>query len=66
MKLNLQGKAAIVTGGTQGIGRATAVMLAAEGAAVAIVAPSAASMTAVARPMPWVPPVTMEIGRAHV
>lgn len=38
MDLELGGKAAIVTGGTQGIGRATAMQLAREGAAVAIAA----------------------------
>jgi len=38
MELGLKGKAAIVTGGTQGIGRATAAALAREGAAVAVAA----------------------------
>jgi 3-oxoacyl-[acyl-carrier protein] reductase len=38
MDLGLKGKVAIVTGGTQGIGRASALRLSAEGARVAIVA----------------------------
>jgi 3-oxoacyl-[acyl-carrier protein] reductase len=38
MDLGLTGKVAIVTGGTQGIGRASAMLLAREGAAVAIAA----------------------------
>jgi NAD(P)-dependent dehydrogenase (short-subunit alcohol dehydrogenase family) len=38
MDLGLKGKVAIVTGGTQGIGRATALRLAAEGASVVIAA----------------------------
>lgn len=38
MDLELENKIAIVTGGTQGIGRATAMRLAKEGAAVVIAA----------------------------
>ena len=38
MDLGLQGKKAIVTGGTRGIGRAIATLLASEGADVAICA----------------------------
>ncbi|MFI5252890.1 MAG: SDR family NAD(P)-dependent oxidoreductase [Bacteroidota bacterium] len=38
MNLNLQGKAAIITGGSKGIGKAIAIALAAEGARIAICA----------------------------
>jgi 3-oxoacyl-[acyl-carrier protein] reductase len=44
MDLGLQGKVAVVTGGTQGIGRATALRLAAEGARVAICARGRAAL----------------------
>jgi NAD(P)-dependent dehydrogenase (short-subunit alcohol dehydrogenase family) len=48
MNFELAGKAALVTGGTQGIGRATALRLAAEGAAVVIAARGQAGLDAVA------------------
>lgn len=48
MELGLQGKVAAVTGGSEGIGRATALRLAAEGATVAICARRAEVMNATA------------------
>lgn len=49
MDLNLTGKVAVVTGGSQGIGRAVAAELAAENANVLIVARDAARLEAAAR-----------------
>jgi NAD(P)-dependent dehydrogenase (short-subunit alcohol dehydrogenase family) len=48
MDLGLKGKVAIVTGGTQGIGRATALRLAAEGASVVLCARGRERLDAVA------------------
>ncbi len=44
----LDGKVAVITGGSSGIGRASAIMLAAEGAAVAIGGRKAAALEEVA------------------
>ena len=49
MELGLQGKHAIVTGGSRGIGKAIALELAREGADVAIVARSKEDLEASAR-----------------
>jgi 3-oxoacyl-[acyl-carrier protein] reductase len=51
MDLNLKGRAAVVTGGSMGIGRAIAAELAAEGAGVMIVARNAERLDAAAREM---------------
>lgn len=58
MDLDLKGKAAIVTGGSRGIGKAIAFELAREGAEVAIVARSAAALEASAAQ------ISREVGRA--
>jgi 3-oxoacyl-[acyl-carrier protein] reductase len=60
MDLGLGGKKAIVTGGSRGIGRATALALAAEGAEVAIVARGEAELAEVAGA------IDATGGRAHV
>ena len=49
MELGLQGKHAIVTGGSRGIGKAIALELAREGADVAIVARSQGDLETAAR-----------------
>ena len=49
MELNLKGKVAAITGGSEGIGKATALRLAAEGAGIALCARRAEPLAAAAR-----------------
>lgn len=69
MDLGLKGKVAIVTGGTQGIGRATAVLLAKEGASVVIAARGRERLDAVAAEIVAgggkVAAVSVDIGKAE-
>src|SRR5436305_1594914 len=61
MDMGLKGRRVLVTGGTQGIGRATAELLIAEGAAVAVAARSPAEAAAEIGAVP----VAVDLGTAE-
>ena len=61
MDLGLRGRTAIVSGASSGMGLAIAEALAAEGANVAMFAPSALRASAVASPIPAEAPQTIAV-----